>query len=175
MKSSNQSIFKRTQTKYKSLPDIQQTAICGAVAAILVFSTVAFQYFYPDTSTTPTKPYFFKSQQAMKHENISKIKQDMDKHIIEQTGRIEKVISDIKAEYKDFDDNNFIASYNASKFRSLSMWHDTYSKELCESYNSVSFCAELKAEFASNINRIANSQIKAANSEREEALSKLEN
>jgi len=175
MKSSKQSIFKRIQTKFHSLPDIQQTVICGAIAVILVFSTVAFQSFYPDTSPAPTKPYFFKSQQAMKHENISKIKQDMDKHLTEQTGRIEKVISNIKAEYKDFDDDNFIASYNANTFRSLSMWHDTYSKELCESYNSVSFCAELKAEFVSNINMKADSQIKAANNEREEALSKLEN
>lgn len=175
MKSSKQSIFKRIQTKFHSLPDIQQTVLCGAIAVILVFSTVAFQHFYPDTSTAPTKPYYFNSEQETNLQKTTRIKEIMDEHVIGQTEKLSQMVDNIKDEHKDLIGKNFVTDFKASKFRSLSIAYDTYSKELCESYNSVSFCAELKAEFVSNINMKADSQIKAANNEREEALSKLEN
>ena len=60
-------------------------------------------------------------------------------------------------------------------FRTLSMSKDTYSKELCESYNSVAFCAELKAEFVESINKTADRKILEANVDREYELKKLEN
>ncbi|KAI3486789.1 hypothetical protein L1887_49557 [Cichorium endivia] len=52
----------------------------------------------------------------------------------------------------------------------LSFSKNTYSKELCESYNTVAFCAELKAEFAASINATADRKILEANVDREYEL-----
>lgn len=176
-----ESIFTTLQSRFNALPDIQQTVILGAIAATIVFSVFSFKLSNPDTSVT-TYQFKIKSEQEIKLERISNIKNMMDDLVIPNTEKLSKMVDNIKDEHEDLIDKNFVTDFKTSKFRSLSIANDTYSKELCESYNSVSFCAELKVEFVSNINmkadsqiKAANSQIKAANSEREEALSKLEN
>lgn len=153
-----ESIFKKVETKFNSLPDIQQTVVCGIAAAIIVTITFAIQSLLPNT---PTKAFHFPSEQEIKADNIASIKETMDEIYIK------RMPNDIGSE--------LAIGYKEMAFKSLSKRNNTYSKELCESYNSVAFCAELKAEFAAKINVMADRAILEANIDREYELKKLEN
>jgi hypothetical protein len=156
-----ESIFKRIDNRFDKLPEATKAAL--AIFAIVVGSVInvliAKEYF-------PSKPahqfnFTVKSEEEIKTDKIASIKETMDETYIK------RMPNDIGSE--------LAIGYKEMAFRTLSFSKNTYSKELCESYNTVAFCAELKAEFAASINATADRTILEANVDREYELKKLEN
>lgn len=164
MKSSKtESIFKRIDNCLKSLPENQREILftVGIVVSSLLTFLIYKEYFPSEKMSSFDFTITIKSEEEIKADKISSIKETMDVTVIQRMSK------DIEVK--------LATSYKEMWFRTLSMSKNIYSKELCESYNSVAFCAELKAEFVESINKTADRKILEANVDREYELKKLEN
>ena len=158
--SKTESIFKRAENRINKLPEtIKEVLFVFAIVVGFVISVLVVKVYFP---SEPAHQFNFtvKSEEEIKADKIASIKETMDVTVIQ---RMSKDI-DVK----------MATSYKEMWFRTLSMSKNIYSKELCKSYNTVAFCAELKAEFAASINSTADSKILEANIDREYELRKLE-
>lgn len=164
MKSSKkESIFKRIENHYKSLPENKREILfaVGIAVSSLLCLLIYKEYFPSEKVSSFDFTIAIKNEEEIKAYKIASIKETMDETYIKRMPK------DIGSE--------LAIGYKEMAFRTLSFSKNTYSKELCESYNTVAFCAELKAEFAASINATADRTILEANVDREYELKKLEN
>lgn len=164
MKSSKkESILNRIENRLKSLPENQREILftVGIVVSSLLTFLIYKEYFPSEKMSSFDFTITIKSEEEIKADKIDSIKETMDETYIK------RMPNDIGSE--------LAIGYKEMAFRTLSLSKNTYSKELCETYNTVSFCAELKAEFAESINKTADSKILEANVDREYELKQLEN